>query len=263
MRPGRLVLVPALALLAACGATPHAQRAEESPPTPSVSAGGRTVLGLGDSVMRGTHCGCAGILARYAEREGSPGRRPIASVNLGVDAATTSTLVTELEQPAVARLVGRSLVVVVIIGANDLVPLLRRWQGSGCPRSCYQPEVDAMGRRLDGVLATVKQLRGQRAGAILVLDYWNVLPDGDQTRDAQGAGMITWARRLSRVANATICSRSAAYGDRCVDLYGPMLAGDGNPTDLLAADGDHPNSKGVDLIVSRLVAATPRGVFGG
>jgi lysophospholipase L1-like esterase len=44
-----------------------------------------------------------------------------------------------------------------------------------------------------------------------------------------------------------------------VSLYAPFK-GDGtkNPTTLLAADGDHPNSTGHHLIASTLLAGTPR-----
>jgi lysophospholipase L1-like esterase len=264
VRPRLVVVLWAMSLLlvAGCGTRPRTGPGTgPQPDTAAAPVPGPTVVGLGDSVMAGTSCGCEGIMVRYAEREeASTGRAPIVPVNLGADGATTTTLVADLRTASVVGQVRRARVVAVIIGANDLVPQLRRQEEVGCPRSCYAPAVAAMGRRFGTVLAAVQAARASRPGAVLVLDYWNVFPDGDQTRVTQGRSLVAWARAVSRLANAEISARSAAYGDRFVDLYQPMLA-DGDPTDLLAADGDHPNSRGVDLIVDRLVAATPHGVF--
>jgi lysophospholipase L1-like esterase len=251
-----------LLLVSAC-ATPTAG-SDPSPASSPHDPGSPTVVGLGDSVMGGTNCGCSGIMSLYAEQEhaASPSTR-IVPVNLGVPGATTSTLRSDLQSSSVLSQVARARVVVVIIGANDLIPQLRRWQRSGCSESCYAPAVTAMGERLHSVLGSVAAARRSSTGAVLVLDYWNVFRDGEQTRQSQGQEIIDWARTVSRLANSTICRASRDFHDTCVDLYGPMLGTDDDPSDLLAADGDHPNAKGVDLIVDRLVAATPRAVFGG
>lgn len=213
--------------------------------------------------MAGTHCGCTGIVARYAAREQRKHHATIRPVNLGSNGATTSSLRKELRSPTVLARVRKARVVMVIVGANDLLPQLRQWQSGSCPASCYGPAVDAMAGRLGTVLATIQQARAGRAdpGEVLVIDYWNVFQDGHQTVNAQGHAMVAWGRKVSRLANASICAQSTTYGDRCVDLYRAFFRRNGDPTHLLATDGDHPNAAGVDVIVRRLVAATPKGTF--
>lgn len=252
-RPG--LAAPAACLLAALSVLLLASGCTTPAP------GRLTVVGLGDSVMLGTSCGCEGIMTRYAERERATSDARVVPVNLGADGATTATLQSDLRSGTVRRQVSRARVVVVIVGANDLVPELEREQQAGCPASCYGPAVTAMGERLHGVLARVSTARRSSTGPVLVLDYWNVFPDGAQTQGRQGRALVDWARGVSRVANKAICRASAAFGDTCVDLYEPMLGSERDPTPLLAADGDHPNARGVELIVDRLVAATPGGVF--
>jgi acyl-CoA thioesterase-1 len=225
------------------------------------TATGLSVVGLGDSVMLGTDCGCDGIMARYAEREQPASGARIVPVNLGASGATTATLLSDLRSSQVLGRVTRARVVVVIVGANDLVPQLRRRQRSECAASCYDPAVREMGERLHDVLERVSSVRRSSTGPVLVLDYWNVFPDGEQTAGSRGRAMVDWARGVSRAADAAICRTSAVFHDTCVDLYGPMVGSDRDPTTLLAADGDHPNTRGVDLIVDRLVAATPSGLF--
>jgi lysophospholipase L1-like esterase len=236
--------------------------------TTATSAGpaaspGLSVVGLGDSVMLGTRCGCDGIMSRYAEREQAASGARIVPVNLGASGATTATLLSDLRSSSVLGRVTRARVVVVIVGANDLGPQLRRRQRSECTAACYEPAVRAMAERLHDVLQRVSTARRSSTGPVLVLDYWNVFPDGEQTAGSKGRALVDWARGVSRVANAAICRTSAVFHDTCVDLYGPMVGADRDPTALLAPDGDHPNARGVDLIVDRLVAATPAGVFAG
>jgi lysophospholipase L1-like esterase len=264
---GRLTaLLLALVLTAALGVPAAADQpsAQGSAQGSAADRGrGPRVLGLGDSVMAGTHCRCSGIVAGYAARERRRGRAPIVPVNLGTNGATTSSLLRELSSPQVLARVRRAKVVLIMVGANDLVPQLHRWESGSCPSSCFAPAVDAMGDRLGRVLAAIRSARAGRAdpGRVLVIDYWNVFLDGHQTVVADGHAEVAWGRKVTRLANTAICAQSAAYGDRCVDIYHPFLKRDGDPTNLLAADGDHPNAKGDRVIVGRLVAATPRRLF--
>lgn len=221
----------------------------------------RTVVGLGDSVMAGTACGCSGPVTGYVRAMQRRSGRRVLGTNRGRGGATTMSLLTDLRNPTTQGDITRARAVLVIIGANDLAPQHQRWIDDGCPASCYQPAVTAMGQRVRKVLTIVQHLRTHSRGPVLIADYWNVFRDGAVARNAGGQMLITWSRAVSRSANRAICSAARRTSAICVDTYVPFLGNDHDPTDLLAPDGDHPNIRGMRLLVRQLVKATPSGVF--
>lgn len=227
----------------------------------SPSAGNDVVVGLGDSVMAGTACGCDGPVAAYARLMSKSLGRHITAVNMGVGGATTSSLQAQLRQSSTRSAVAGASVVLLIIGANDLLPQLVRYRSTECTHTCYQPAVLNMSDRLNGLLDQIADLRNGRRGTVLVADYWNVFPDGTSEREEHGADEVAWGRQVSRAANAEICRVSRENGAVCVDTYAPFLAHDGDPDRYLAPDGDHPNVAGVDLIAAQLQRATPKGAL--
>ena len=224
---------------------------EERPPAPPAL----TVVGLGDSVMAGTACDCSGIAAEYAADWGRRIGRTVRAVNLGVSGDTTTTLATRLATDDATRTsLRRADVVLVVEGANDLVPQLQTWQASSCPASCYDPAVAAMGSRLDQSLDVIRQL-APRGAQVIVAGYWNVFEDGEVARSQGGQAQVDWSRALTRVANAAIAAASRRERAVYVDLTAAFDSDD-DWTDLLADDGDHPNQAGVTRIVHTLLEAT-------
>ena len=273
-----LCLLALASILAACGsgsassvrpprtsAPPTPTRTTFSPPaSPSATAspspaGPLRVLGLGDSVMAGTHCGCRGLVEEYADALARRTGRTVDVDNLGSNGAVTTDLLHDLssdgDTPALA---GRADVVVVTIGANDLIPQLDTWETSGCPARCYATAAQEVGRRLTRVLQTLAAARGGRIDHVLVTDYWNVFRDGQVALEDDGRAERDWSLRVTDAANAAICRAAQATGAVCVDLVAPFrAAGHGDPTPLLADDGDHPNAAGMKVIVAALMQATP------
>jgi lysophospholipase L1-like esterase len=238
--------------------TPVATPASGATRMPTIAPGSTTVVGIGDSVTSATVCGCTGFVESYAAQLPTAAGGPAHAVNLGSNGLTAAGLRTLLTSPsATAAGVAGGDILLVTIGANDLTPLLSRWQTSGCPSACYSPAVDAVGSDLTAILAAAKALRGLRPTQVLVTDYWNVFADGDVARDSQGTAYLRWSDELTRALNTTICTAAKNGGATCVDLYAPYK-GDGslNPTALLAGDGDHPNTAGNQLISKVLMAAT-------
>lgn len=252
-----LVAVIGLVVLALLGgwaeSTPVSDQTGSTVPY-GVTPGG--VVGLGDSVMAGTNCGCAGIVAEYAAALQPRQNGSISATNLGSNGATTSDLIAQLRQHSTQREVAEAKVVLVVIGANDLSAQRAAWQ-TGCPASCYQPAVEAMGDRVGQLLSSIARLRTHSTGIVLVTDYWNVFTDGAVANAAGGAPLVSWSRAVTRAANAAICAATVGRAATCVDTYQAFLSDQANPTDLLASDGDHPNARGVTLIVQQLLAATP------
>jgi lysophospholipase L1-like esterase len=263
---GAALLAPAVLLTACTSAgSPTAQPASPTPATsaPTATTPGTTrplhVVGLGDSVMSGFHCGCDGIVEEYAAGLARRTHRPVDRANLGGNGLVTDDLLTALTSDARTReLVGEADVVLVTIGANDLLPQLQQWQTATCDESCYRRPADEMGRNLGRVLMAVHALRADRPGTVLVTNYWNVFTDGDAGRSTAGSAQVDWSVDVTTAANAAICRAVHASGDTCVDLVRPFKGdGTGDPTPLLAADGDHPDAAGVQAIVQALLHATP------
>ncbi len=237
---------------------PGAPASREATPAP-VPLRALTLLGLGDSVMAGTNCGCETIPTRLARLLEHRERRPVAATNLGTAGYTTTDVLRQLNADSSARRAVRDAdVLVLIVGANDLNDALAAWRESDCDRDCYQPRVDAMRERLASILRLVESLRAGRPGPLLVDTYWNVFTDGDVARSEGGEGQVSWSREVTGAANAAITEATRALGGQVVDLTEPFTRhGGDDPTPLLADDGDHPNSAGVDAIVHANLDAIP------
>lgn len=214
------------------------------------------VVGLGDSVTAGTACGCTTFIDLYAAGLAERQHRPVRALNLGRAGLSSVGLAQQLATAPVRAQLARADTVVVTIGANDLVPLVRKWQVGGCPQECVAAPVSAMRDQLSGGLAELRQDLPPGA-RVLVTDYWNVFEDGDVADRLYGDGFADWSDAVTKRANAAICAAATAADDHCVDLYEPFEgAGDRDPTALLAGDGDHPNGAGHRLIAQVLLDAS-------
>jgi lysophospholipase L1-like esterase len=208
--------------------------------------------------MAGTHCGCAGLAEEYGAALAARTGDHVNTTNLGVDGMVTGDLLEDLESDAATRAaISPADLVLVTIGANDLLPELDAWQTTGCDQSCFHGPAVRMGHNLARVLTAINALRPGHADTVLVTDYWNVFTDGDVARSAGGQAQIDWATDVTTVANRHICAAARSAGDTCVDLVPAFKAGGADPTRLLAADGDHPDAAGVRAIVRTLLTATP------
>jgi lysophospholipase L1-like esterase len=241
--------------------SPPSHAAESSRTAASGSTAGSeqlTVVGIGDSVTAGSACDCTDFVHRYAAQVPASAGGPTRAVNLGEGGQTSAQLLSELGSGgAMSHQVASADVVLVTIGANDLLPLLDTWSSSGCAASCSSPGVRAVARNITGIVDRTRALRAGHPTRILVTGYWNVFEDGDVASAARGAAYLAWSDALSRQLNTAVCSAAEGAGATCVDLYAPFK-GDGsrNPTSLLAGDGDHPNAAGHDVIAAALLRAT-------
>jgi lysophospholipase L1-like esterase len=265
-RPTAGVALALAVLCAACGPARHS-----GPPTASGGSATSTaapvvqVVGLGDSVTAGTACACQDFVRLYAAGLARRWHRVVHESNLGRGGLTSAGLLARLEgDPTVRSQVAAAEVVLVTIGANDLVPALHAWdEGSGqdqatCGGACEDRDLDRVGRHVRDALREVRQLRGDRPTLVLVTTYWNVFEDGDVAAADRGTEYLRWSDGLTRRLNEAIEQAARAENAVPVDLYAPFKAdGRRDPTPLLAGDGDHPNAAGHRLIASALLAATP------
>ena len=238
-----------------------------SPPLPAithpVASGGIsrsiTVVGVGDSVTSGQNCSCATFVAMYANDLASTRGLKTSSVNLGVSGWTSAQLLAAMTKPGTFQdQIAKADILLVTIGANDLVPLEGK-QPASCPATCYGPLVDSVGHNVQLIVAAARAAHPDHPPTILVTDYWNVFQDGDVGTTENGGDFQSWSDVLTRAESNSICNAARGAGATCVGLYAPFKGnGSKNPTSLLAADGDHPNSVGHELIASTLLDNTPQ-----
>jgi acyl-CoA thioesterase-1 len=209
---------------------------------PPASAPPVTVVTFGDSVPAGTACHCTPFPDLYA-RMVSPAAD---SENLSEAGATSADVRRTLSGAHARDAVRRATVVLVMAGANDVAAALD-------DDDPYAAPVAQVGRNMTAVLRSVHDLRP--GVPVLVIGYWNVVEDGvaagndDSRRAAAGAATAACDHALREAAAAT----GATYVDTLPVFKGGT--GTGDPTALLAADGDHPNAAGHEAIASAAYAA--------
>lgn len=243
-----LLLVAATSGVLLTGAGSVEDAAPGAPDSPGL------VVGLGDSVTSGAANDGPDYVTLYATTTGPQAAR---AVNLGQAGLTADGLDQMLTSDARMRSeVAAADTVLVTIGANDLQDLINVWSEHGCDSTCQRPVIQEMGEHLDGVLRQVDALR-KSTSRVGVTTYWNVFGDGAVARDNLGQDYLRWSDEVTRAANATICREATANDATCIDLYTPLKGSDGtqDPTAYLAADGDHPNRRGVALIVAAVRTA--------
>lgn len=249
----RLLAIAALLLLGAAGSQAFA--------LPGV-AGDRlpiTIVGLGDSVTSGAHCGCAGFITDYAHLLGRTRHIPVYGINLGRNGATSADLLASIRsgKPAV-RPLSRADIVVITIGANDFVPDITYIHSGQCGGlSCTNGTMTTMADNVGAIIERVERLRSGKSVTIKVTGYWNVFEDGATARSDYSPQFRRDSDILTRRVNATLDRVATARHVDYVDLYVPFKGRTGtiDDTHLLAPDGDHPNAAGHEAIARALLTS--------
>ena len=225
----------------------------------------RTVqlVGLGDSIVAAAACpGCTAFVDLYGRRITAATGHPVGVDNQGVSGWTSADLLASLSGGSPASgAVADAKVITVTIGANDFAPMLDTYLAGTCGDAsdvaCFGPELAGLRSNLTAILRRIDELRAPRSTAVRVTGYWDVFTDGDVATQAYGVEFQADSTAITLAANAVIRSVAQARGATYVDLFTPFKgpAGDGDPTSLLAADGDHPNQAGHQEIADTLALA--------
>ncbi len=225
------------------------------------------IVALGDSVTSGYNCNCTAFPTQYAALLAARDSIPATASNLGVPGLTSAGLFTQLTDGSAANTPTQSAVaaadiVVITIGANDFSdehdPITAGTCAGVHHTACTRDELAAMSQTLSAVIDQVRTLRNGAPTTIMLTGYWNVFEDGEVANYAFPDQGIAASVALTQEANAAIRADALAENAIYVDLW-PVFEGansDKDPTDLLTADGDHPNAAGEALITRVLLAAT-------
>lgn len=259
-------LALALVLVAGCGSGSDPAAVGVSDPVPSAGAahriGGRaaTVVALGDSVPAGGGgCDCPDFVASYAKLVEANTGRPAAVENLANGGSTSGDVLDDLDQPEVKTAVRSATIVLIMTGANDYDDAFDQASIGIDPTDVYPPVATVV---QDNVAAAVTRIRALNKQAhVVVLDYWAAEEDGAVARRQYDVTTEEAAAAATVSVNAALAVAARAAGATYLSTYTAFKGADGkkDPTGLLGADGDHPNSVGNALIAATLSAVFPEG----
>jgi lysophospholipase L1-like esterase len=246
--------------LVSCGHAPTTRRSTLAKSSPGPSAETR-VVGLGDSVAAAAGCACTSFVELFGDDVEHHTGRPNYTDNFARDGLDTLGLLAQLKDPAVAEAVARADLVTVTIGANDFATAESDYFAGTCGGSdgldCFRTTLPRLHANLNAVLDRIRALAAGHPVGVRVTNYWNVFEDGEVAQEKHGDAFIRDSNQLTREANAVICDATDRAGDVCIDLDTAFnhASPRGDPTSLLAPDGDHPNQAGQDLIAATVAAA--------
>jgi lysophospholipase L1-like esterase len=219
------------------------------------------VVGLGDSVPAAAGCDCTSFVELFGRDVGRHTGRPSHTDNYARNGLDTAGLLAQLRDPVVAAGVARADLVTVTIGANDFATAERDDVAGTCGGSdrldCFRATLPSLHANLTAVLDRIGALAAGHPVGVRVTNYWNVFEDGEVAQARHGDAFVRDSDQLTREANAVICDAAARAGAACIDVDTAFeqASPGGDPTSLLAADGDHPNQAGQELIAATVAAA--------
>lgn len=219
------------------------------------------LVGLGDSVPAAAGCDCTSFVELFGTDVQRHTGRPNATDNLAQNGLDTEGLLHQLDESRVADAVSRADLLTVTIGANDFGPARDDYFAGTCGGSdglaCFREALARMRENLTAILTRIQALAAGHPLGVRVTNYWNVFEAGEVAQDKYGDAFPTQSDRLTQEANAVICDVAMSAGDVCIDVYTAFkqASPNGDPTQLLASDGDHPNQAGHDLIAQTVAAA--------
>ncbi len=261
-----------LHLQAAAAGAPHALAATATPATPtpiSPTAAASTaspsptrpatvtVAALGDSVPAGSACHCTTYVRRVAVALGRELKRIPVVHNLAAGGLTSGQVRDSLSTPAIRRSLAAADLTIIEVGANDFSE--HSVSDPSCEpaatSACYAATLARLRTNIRRIISTVESDEQVPGAEVVVLGYWNVFKDGAVGR-ARGGTYVAGSDDLTRVVNGALRQAAEENGAIYVDAYSPFKGtGDRDATGDLAADGDHPNDAGHELLAQAVLDA--------
>jgi lysophospholipase L1-like esterase len=253
---------PARAALSAStsSATSPPTPGSTAPPPPTTNtAKGIVVVGFGNSVPSGTACGCTNFVSAYAAMVGNSTNTEPTVDNDAVSGSTSADVVNLLTKSSVQNQLRAATTVLIMTGANDFNDAFDQVSLGAPADATYAPVATAVQDNVVTIVSTIHRLNG--GAHVVLLDYWAAMEDGavaakdyDATAMAASLASTTYVNdALAAAAKET----NATYVSTLTAFKGPN--GTNDDTALLAADGDHPDAAGHQLIARTIYAVLPNG----
>jgi lysophospholipase L1-like esterase len=245
----------------ATASTTAATAAATAPATTAATPPAKTlvVVGFGNSVPSGTACSCQNFVSAYAAMVAAGTNAKATVDNDAVGGSTSADVVNQLATATVQAQVRSANTVLIMTGANDFNDAFDQVSLGAPAGETYAPIATAV---QDNVTTVVEKIHTLNAGAhVVVLDYWAAMEDGAVAAKDYDAPTMAAAVASTTSVNQALAVAAKATGAMYVSTYTAFKGPNGtnDPTALLAADGDHPDAAGHQLIAKTIYAALPNG----
>ncbi len=229
-------------------------------PTATVTTAKKpVVVGFGNSVPSGTACSCTNFVSAYADMVGAGSNTKPTVDNDAVSGSTSADLVNALAKSSIQAHVRAATTVLIMTGANDFNDAFDQVSLGAPAADSYAPVATAVQDNVSTIIDKIHSLNG--GAHVVILDYWAAMEDGavaakdyDATAMAASLASTTYVNdALAAAAKAN----NALYVSTLTAFKGP--SGTNDDTTLLAADGDHPDAAGHQLIARTIYAVLPNG----
>ena len=224
-----------------------------APATTTTTVKDPVVVGLGNSVPSGAACSCVNFVRAYAAMVKATVE------NDAVSGSTSADVVNQLAAGAVQAHLKAATTVLIMTGANDFNDAFDEVSLGAPAAPTYSPVATAV---QDNVTAVVQKIHALNGNAqVVVLDYWAAMEDGAVAAKDYDAPTMAASVASTTYVNDALSVAAKATGALYISTYAAFKgpAGANDPTGLLAADGDHPNAAGHQLIARAIYSALPAG----
>jgi acyl-CoA thioesterase-1 len=213
------------------------------------------VVGFGDSVPLGRHCGgCGDLFTLYAHSVAAPGA-PITVVNLAKGNTTSSDALATMRRSSSEAAIKKATTVVIFTGADDFGSAWRKVSKGGSQKKYYRPLESKVRSNVEKMIDLAHSLNPN--AHVAVLDYWAAMEDGAVARHDYTKAQLTAGAAATDYLNKGLVGAARHSHAAFVSTYHLFKGANGNqdPTKYLAGDGNHPNAAGMHLITAALVSA--------
>lgn len=240
----------------ATAATPTAKAATKTATSQTTaSSDPLTVVVFGDSVPSGSACDCTAFGTLVANQLGATQGRTVSVINYAVGGSTSADVLQQLQSTSIRNAVAKADLVIVETGANDFSESDASASECTTISACYGEQLATTTANIRQMANTIEQLEKSNAQTSLI-GYWNVFQDG-AVGDSEGANYVATSDALTKALNSSIAAIASQTEATSPDVYQAFKGVNGttDPTKLLAADGDHPNATGHEVIAASVYAA--------
>ena len=226
---------------------------------PASTAKDPVVVGLGNSVPSGAVCKCESFVSAYADMVAAGTNTRATVDNDAVAGSTSADVVNLMTKAAVQSHLRAATTVLIMTGANDFNDTFDQVSLGSPANLTYPPVATAV---QDNVTAVVQQIHSLNPAAhVVILDYWAAMEDGAVAARDYDPPTMAASVSCTNYVNQALAVAAKATSALYLSTFTAFKGADGkaDPTPLLAADGDHPDAAGHQLIARTIYAALPTG----